>query len=120
LLSFFLLPTWQEIKENLRHVRLHYAMKKRNRHIRKLQAEKIAIKDLHTTNNKQRIRLMHHANYSVERIRKMYFECVEVFKGTNLIFRTDKHTPDCFTESVPEPDVEDISITVVSQNTIQK
>jgi hypothetical protein len=120
LLSFFLLPTWQEIKENLRHVRLHYAMKKRNRELEKLKAEKIAIKDLHTTNNKQRIRLMHHANYSVERIRKMYFECVEVFKGTNLIFRTDKQTPDCFTENVPEPDVEDITITVVSPNTIQK
>lgn len=120
LLSFFLLPTWQEIKENLRHVRLHYAMKKRNRQIKKLRAEKIAIKDLHTANNKQRIRLIHHASYAAERIRKMYFECVEVFKGTNLVFRTDKQTPDCFTEQVPEPDVEDISITVVSQNTIQK
>ncbi len=114
LLSFFLLPTWQEIKENLRHVRLHYAMKKRSRLVSKLKAEKISIKDLHTANNKQRIRLMHHASYAAERIRKMYFECVEVFKGTNLIFRADKQTPDCFTEQVPKPNVEDTSNTVVS------
>ncbi len=89
-------------------------MKKRSRLVSKLKAEKISIKDLHTANNKQRIRLMHHASYAAERIRKMYFECVEVFKGTNLIFRADKQTPDCFTEQVPKPNVEDTSNTVVS------
>ncbi|HLG35752.1 MAG TPA: hypothetical protein VI757_12795 [Bacteroidia bacterium] len=120
LLSFFLLPTWHEIKENLRHVRLHYVMKKRNRHIKKLKDERIAIKDLHTANNKQRMRLIHHANYAAERIRKMYFDCVEVFKGTNLIFRTDKQTPNCFSAPVPEPDVEDIAFTIISQNTNRK
>lgn len=114
LISFFLLPTWKEIKEELKHVKAFYRLKKRKKEIAKLKSEKEQIKEIILVRTKQRLRLAQYANYAAETVRRMYFEAIEVFKGTNLIHRSDRKIPDCFTQIVPDPNIEEVMLTIVS------
>lgn len=114
LLSFFLLPTWTEIKHELRHITAYYKIKKRNKEIAKLKTEKEKIKETILHRTKERMRIAQYANYVADTVRKMYFEAVEVFKGTNLVHRSDRKTPDCFTQGVPEPVIDEVMFTVIS------
>jgi hypothetical protein len=119
LVSFFVMPTWAEIKINAIRLKIYYALKKRNKEIELLKAEREKIKTTILERTKLRIRIAHHANYAVDRIRKMYRESVEIFKITNLTFRSDSKAPDCFGGTVPEPDIEDFNYTVITTNNKQ-
>lgn len=110
LLSFFVLPTWQEIKENASRIKLAFTITKHKKEIEKLQKEKEEIRKIILERTKQRLRIAHYANYAAERIRKLYLETVGIFKSTNLTFRTDKQMPDCFSNRIPEPDINDFEI----------
>jgi hypothetical protein len=114
LISFFLLPTWPEIKQELRHIKTYYKIKKRKKEIQKRKDEKEKIKEIILERTKERMRIGHYANYVADTVRKMYYEAIEIFKGTNLIHRSDRKTPDCFTEFVPEPTIDDVIFTVIS------
>lgn len=116
LLSFFVLPSWGEIKTNALHLKTFNALKKRSKEIKQLKAEVEKIRTTIMERTKMRIRIAHHANYAADRIRKMHGEAIEIFKTTNLTFRTDGKAPDCFGDMVANPDIEDFNYTIVNTN----
>ncbi|MFH2141270.1 MAG: hypothetical protein ABIJ97_02520 [Bacteroidota bacterium] len=113
-LSFFVLPSWSEIKENTSRLKTYYAIKKLKKEIEELKAKREQIKATILERTKVRLRIAHHVNYATDRIRKMYWETMEIFKTNNLTFRTDGITPDCFRKAQPEPDIYDFNYTVNS------
>lgn len=117
LLSFFVLPSWAEIKQNALRLKIYYAVKKRTKEIEQLKIEIGKIKTIILERTKLRIRIAHHANYAADRIRKMYWESLEIFKTTNLAFRTDGKTPDCFGNDLPQPCIDNFNYTIVTSNT---
>jgi cation transport ATPase len=116
LLSFFILPSWTEIKQNALRLKIFYAIKRRKREIEQLKKELEKIKVTILERTKLRIRIAHLANYASERIRKMYWEVMGAFKTTNLTYRTDGITPDCFSGMLPEPEIDNLSITILNTN----
>ena len=42
-----------------------------------------------------------------------------IFKGTNLIFRTDGKTPDCYSDLISELDIEDVDLTFLPKHRLQ-
>jgi hypothetical protein len=118
LVSLFFLPTWQEIKDQLRHIKLYYGIKKRDREIKNLKAERERLKEIITELSKYRLRIVHYGDHGAATIHKMYHETIEIFKTTNLIHRRDHKTPDCFNQPVLEPDISDVPFTFT--NSIKK
>jgi hypothetical protein len=114
LLSFFVLPSWPEIKHNAQRLKVFKAMNKRNREILQLKAEREKIKAIILERTKLRIRIANHANYAADRIRKMFWESWEIFKTVNLTYRTDGITPDCFSDIPPAPDIDDFNYTIIN------
>jgi hypothetical protein len=116
LLSFFVLPSWSEIKQNALRLKIYYAMRRKAKEVDLLKGEidKIRITILERT--KLRLRIAHHANYAADRIRKMYWEALEIFKTTNLTYRSDGKTPDCFNDNLPEPNIDDFNYTIVTSS----
>lgn len=110
LISFFVLPSWAEIKENASRIKLALAITKRKKEIENLKKEKDAIRKTILERTKNRVRIAHYANYAAERIRKLYFEAVEIFKSTNLTYRTDGQMPDSFSALIPEPNIDNFEI----------
>ena len=116
LVSFFVLPAWTEIKENSSKLRIFQEQKRRLREIEKLKMELEKIKETILERTKLRIRITYHANYATDRIRKMYWESIGIFKTVNLTYRTDGITPDCFNEILSDPDIATSDITIVNPN----
>ncbi len=114
LISVYTLPTWTEIKANYARLKLFQNIEQRKKEIEQLKAEKESIKVLVLENTKHRVRISFYANYSAERIRKMYHEALSAFKSTNLIFRTDKCVPECFSHPVLEPEIQGPSISFLN------
>ena len=115
LLSFYILPTWTEVKLELRHVKLQQIIKKRIQEIETLKNEKVKIGITILERTKYRIRVGYYTNYTLELVRKMYFEAIEIYKETNRIYRNDRKTPDCFSQIISEPNIEDVTFTFISQ-----
>jgi len=107
LVSYFFLPSRQEIKDQLSHIKFYYGIKKRDKEINKLRDEKGKLKEISTELLKYRLRTVHYGDHGAATIRKMYYESVEIFKTTHLIHRKDRKTPDCFTQPIVEPDIGD-------------
>jgi hypothetical protein len=105
LLSYFFLPSWQEIKEHINMMKLYRPYQNRLRESARAIAEKESIQDAIHEMSKGRIRLMNYAEYSKNTIGKMYHETVGLFIRLNITYRVDRKTPDCFSQSVPELDM---------------
>ena len=120
LLSFFVLPSWVEIKQNAMRLKIFYAIKKRKKEIEQLKIEIEKMKETILERTKLRMRIAHHSNYAADRIRKMYWELLGIFKTTNLTYRTDGKTPDCFGDVLPDPDINDFNYTITTTNTIEQ
>lgn len=114
LVSYFILPPWSDIRQNSKNLKIYNAIKKRKKEIKELKVKREEIDEIVSERTKQRIRIAQHANYAADRIRKMYWESIEVFKANNLKYRTDGLTPDCFKKAQPEPDIKDFNYTVNS------
>jgi len=106
--SFFFLPTLEEIKQNAQKKKLQDEIDEKNSQLKVLKEQKEKNKATLHDNSKSRVRIIFYSNYSMDLIRKMYKETVEVFKSTNLRCRSDHHVPDCYSDIVPEPEMEDI------------
>lgn len=119
LLSFFVMPSWTEIKENSHKLKILHSIKKRNKEIEQLKKERQSIKTTILERTKGRIRIAFHTNYAIDRIRKMYWESLETFKTTNLTFRTDRVAPDCFGDVLSEPDIENFNFSIITTNNKQ-
>jgi len=117
LLSFFVLPSWSEIKQNALLLKLQYVAKKRKKEIEQLKAEREKIMVTIMERTKVRIRIAHYANYAADRIRKMYFETLGMFKTTNLTFRNDSTPPDCFSQDPPIPDIDNFYYSLITDKT---
>ena len=116
LLSYFILPTWQEIKEGLHKWAKHKAILKRQKQIASLKNEREKIKEILLEKTKNRLRILYYAKYGREVIRKMHTHAVEVFKNTNMLYRSDRKTPDCFSDKLTEPDIEDVTMLLNPKN----
>ncbi len=114
LVSFFVLPSWPEIKENALLLKLQYVVKKRKKEIEKLKLEREKIMSTILERTKIRIRIAHYSNYAAERIKKMYYESVGMFKTNNLIFRNDGTPPDCFSDDPPIPEIDNFYYSLIS------
>lgn len=101
LVSFFLLPTRLEIRDHHAKTKIYDRIKKRKKEIETLEQVKRDIKEEVKRVTKDRIRILYLSKYVINRIEKMYYESVATFKGTNLNYRTDHQSPDCFREQVP-------------------
>jgi hypothetical protein len=110
LISYFILPPWEKIKVIAHRFRLHNIISKREKEIEKLKEERTKLKVAITEKTKDRLIIIHYAGYIGNIIRKIYSHAVEVFKITNMSFRSDQKTPKCFSDVLPEPDIEDISL----------
>jgi cation transport ATPase len=117
LLSFFVLPSWSEIKENALLLKLQYVVKKRKKEIEQLKAEREKIGATIMERTKVRIRIAHYANYAIERIRKMYLETMGMFKTINLTYRNDNTPPDCFSEDPPTLDLDNFYYSLITDKT---
>lgn len=113
LVSFFVMPSWAEVKENGLMLKLHYAVKKRKKDLKKLKIELDRIQTTIMERTKVRIRIAHYTNYAIERIRKMYAETVGVFKTNNIIYRTDNKPPDCFEQDLLPLEIDSFYFTLL-------
>lgn len=120
LLSFFILPSWQEIRDNIASLKKYNGIKKNLKKAENLRNEKEERKKILADRNSQRIELNHHAQYSVDLVRKKYAESVEIFKGTNIVYRTDRQVPDCFEELPPSLDISDPIVFYSPDNSKEK
>ena len=100
-LSFYLMPTWEEVKGSFHNMKLNRAIKKRNKEIAVLKAQIEELKKHLMELAKQIVRINYYTEYTDKRIEKLYFEAVSIFININLITRTDRKVPDCFQDELP-------------------
>ncbi|MEI6816616.1 MAG: hypothetical protein WCL14_08395, partial [Bacteroidota bacterium] len=104
-LSYHFLPSLEEIKGSL-HVRnLNKVINNRIKEIASKEKEKEELKIYIMEKAKTIVRINNYSDYISKRIEKMYHESAEIFKSTNLTFRTDRKVPDCFYDALPSADV---------------
>jgi hypothetical protein len=118
-LSYAYMPTWEEIKEHFRHVKLSRAIHKHKKENRSMKEEIEAITASVMEKTQDRINLGYYSMHSTKRIKALYKESVEVFKSTNLAYRTDGKTPDCFNDPIPELDIEEFTFSFTPNNNQQ-
>lgn len=118
LIAYFMLPTWAELKQNAKKLGIYNMIRQRSKKIEQLIKEKGEIPTTVLERTKGRIRITHHTRNVLERLNKMYLESVEMFKSTNLIHRTDRKVPDCFTHSTAPFEVNDEIVQLL--NTLKK
>jgi hypothetical protein len=104
-LSFYILPSWEEIKEHQLHLEKYRNIKKRNKEIEAFKKEKEQLQDSMAEQTMQHIQAAIYAKHLDERIIRMCRESIEIFKSTNLLLRTDGETPDCFKEVQSDVDI---------------
>lgn len=95
-----MLPTWQEIKDNLHRLKLANGITKSRKDIQLLKEQKDNIKRTVLENTKIRVRDSYYAIYVIDHINKLHRECIEQFKSANLTSRTDGVVPHCFNTAV--------------------
>jgi len=116
LLSYYILPGYEEIKEHWIQLMNHKNIRKREKEINQLQKDQGDLKSDILKSAKHHVRTSNYAMYLVERTKKMYQEAVAIFQSTNLAFRSDHQTPDCFHQPSPllDTDFSIISSTYVN------
>lgn len=105
-ISFYLLPSWEEIKGSIHNWRLQKAITKRTKSIASLKAQKEELMQYLLELAKKIVRINYYTEYTIKRLEKLYYESVEIFKSTNLTFRPDKKVPNCFHDQIPPPEME--------------
>ena len=79
--------------------------------LKQIQIERQKIDEERQENRKDCYRMKSYYNSLMDRLRKMYFETIELYKATNRTYRKDGIIPDCFSDVLPQPDIKDISFT---------
>lgn len=105
-LSYFLFPSWKEIKEDRRKARIYLKIQKRKADIIRLQKELKKVETEKVMRGHFRLGMPYYTSHLVKRINKKYKECVEKFKSTNILYRTDRKVPDCFSDEIPELEID--------------
>lgn len=110
LLSYFVVPSLIELKQNSLLLKRHQTIQKREEEVGKLQAQKRILKQNHVDGTHERIGTVFTANYLADAFRKLYAECVALFKSTNIACRADGFTPSCFSDPIPQLDIQETTI----------
>ncbi len=106
-ISLLFLPTWEEMKNSKRLQKIFQGVKKNKTELIEKKALKEKMQDALHTLNKARVRSIHYAKYVTESIRARYRETVGQFIATNNRYRTDHKTPDCFSQPIPDLNIDD-------------
>lgn len=107
LISFFFLPTWEELKNAKQLEKMHEALQKKKKDLKEKKALKENMQDVLHALNKARVRSIYYAKNVTESIRTRYREAVGQFIATNNRYRTDHKTPDCFSQPIPDLNIDD-------------
>lgn len=114
LVSHYMLPTMAEIKLNSQRMKQYRAICGMQGEIDRMKQEKEEAIKAALENKKQRARIVYAAHYTLDITRKMFKESLAHFKNENLIHRTDGKVPNCFSDEIPELDINEI--TMLKQN----
>jgi hypothetical protein len=107
LMSYFFLPSWEELKEANDKRKISRQIKRRNKEIKSLNGQKDLIKVRIKDDSKMRARMIYLTKYVLNKVQKMYREAQATFISTNLNFRRDGQCPSCFNDQF-----DDISIDI--------
>jgi hypothetical protein len=119
LLSYKVLPTWKEFKDNSHRIRIFKDIEKRKAEIEKLNKDREDLKAELLERAKSRMQLANYAHYSTGEIRSMYRSCLGVFQSTNLLHRSDKRVPKCFTDEAKDVEIDRFEITYPEANNLE-
>ncbi len=100
-LSHHFLPSLDEIKNSLHSRKLSKNIRARNKEINFKLKQKDDMQNYLLERAKIVVRINNYSGTVNRRIEKMYHESAEIFKSTNLTFRTDRKVPDCFYDALP-------------------
>lgn len=100
------MPEWGEIKRYFRHLTQYSALAKLKKENLALKAELHSIITQVEEKAKERANLCDYAKYVVNTIKALYRESAEMFKSANLASRTDGKTPDCFSQSAEDLEID--------------
>lgn len=106
--SFFLFPSWKEIKEDRMHAKIYEGIQRREAEINELQHKLKKVTTEKILRGQYGINMPYYTKHLIRRVNKKYKDCVEKFKSTNLIYRTDRQMPPCFSEETPELDIDEV------------
>ncbi|MFA6922888.1 MAG: hypothetical protein WC223_01420 [Bacteroidales bacterium] len=110
-ISYKYSPTKEEKQKFNEYKKLEDKIKARENEIKQTEQR---IKNLNAElveRGKMVVEIKSYADHTIEEIKKLYNEAVEIFKGANLMFRTDRKVPDCFSEKTPELEYTEINFT---------
>ncbi len=116
LLSYFLLPTWKELKENSDKVKKYKDIERRKKEIITMQKEQEANKLELLERNKARMQINYYSQYVINEVIGMYKESLGIFESSNLLFRTDRCIPACFSSKINDLDIERLKMTFTNSN----
>lgn len=102
LMSLIILPSWNEIKENLHRIKIEKNIIKRKGEIEFFKNEKMKLKNSINENTKKRVRDSYYSEYQTIHINKLYREAIGQFKRCNLSYRDDKCVPVCFNAPIED------------------
>lgn len=116
LISIFIFPSWEELKEGWRKMKIQKEISKREKQIQEIniQKDKLRIECLQV--NKHRCRKLLLVRHYMDLIQKHYLEAVEGFKRHNIIYRTDGNIPECFLNSPALLEIDYSSLPLISQH----
>ena len=116
LLSYFLLPTWAEFKENSQRISKYKNMEKNKKEIQELSSQQEANKSELLEKNKARLQMNYYAQYCLNVVAGMYKESLGIFQSNNLLYRTDKAVPTCFSATESNLEIERLKISFTNPN----
>ena len=116
LVSYFFLPSWQELKEHMRLMKIYRPLHERKQKVETMRAEMEQLKDSLHEMTKARVRSLHYSQYVTNTISKMYYEAIGLFVRINLMYRLDRKTPDCFALEIPKPDLGNVDFKSLNSN----
>lgn len=114
LLSFFILPSWKEIVENISRMKLLAEIARCTKEIEKLKKEKEEIKKILYEKSQGRIRNMDYAKRTMNRVNKHYHEIVSHYINAYINARKDGKVPKSFTRKIPDLDISDYEFIIHS------
>lgn len=106
--SFLFLPTIEEFKAHLEQKKVLALIAKLEREVGDINEELEKIHQAKQENTKACIWVTSHYNSLMDRLRKMYWETIEIYKATNRTYRKDGIIPACFSDVLPNPAIENI------------
>ncbi len=69
-----------------------------------LSAQRIQLENAHNTRMLEHVQLISMTTHALYLVQALYRESFAVFKSTNMLYRPDRRTPDCFSSPLPPLD----------------